>query len=312
MDILFTLLASSAALLHSTLVAATPLLLAALGETFVQRAGVINIGLEGLLLCGAFAGMVGSYATGFPLLGLLLGGISGLVLALLFSFVTIHLGADQIIAGVSVNLFAAGLTGVLYRSIFGVTGQALIVPTLMPLSLPFLSHLPFIGPALFQHTFLVYIVIMLVPLFSFLLFSTRGGLQIQAVGEHPQAAETLGISVLKVRLFVLLLEGVLAGCAGGYLSLAYSNTFIEGMSAGRGFIALAIVIFGRWRPGGVLAAALFFGGATALQFHLQALGSALPYQFILMLPYVLTLLALAVTSAKFSAPTALGEPYTRG
>jgi simple sugar transport system permease protein len=311
MDSFFALLSNSDALLHSTLVAATPLLLAALGETLAERAGVINIGLEGILLCGALAGMVGSYLTGSPAVGMLFGGISGMVIALLFAFVTVGLGANQIVAGVAINLLATGLTGVLYRGIFGVTGQALIVTTFTALALPGLSNLPFFGAALFRHTFLVYLAVLLVPLLSFFLFRTRGGLQLQAVGEHPQAAETLGISVLKIRTLVLLIEGLLGGIAGSYLSLAYANTFIEGMSAGRGFIALAIVIFGRWRPSGVLAAALFFGGATALQFHLQALGSVLPYQFILMLPYILTLLALAFTAAKLPAPAALGETYTR-
>lgn len=311
MDFLLAILSNTDALLHSTLIAATPLLLAALGETLAERAGVINIGLEGLLLMGAFAGMVGSYMTGDPVIGILLGGLSGVMLAMLFAFVTVGLGANQIVAGVSINLLAAGLTGVLYRGIFSVTGQALIVTTFSAISVPLLSDLPFLGPVLFQHTPLVYVALLLTPLFSYLLFQTRGGLQLQAVGEHPQAAETLGISVTKVRTLALLIEGLLGGIAGSYLSLAYSNTFIEGMSAGRGFIALAIVIFGRWRPSGILAAALFFGGATSLQFHLQALGSALPYQFVLMLPYVLTLLALAFTGAKLTAPAALGEAYHR-
>jgi ABC-type uncharacterized transport system permease subunit len=309
MDI-FSLLLSSSALLHSTLIAATPLLLAALGETLTQRAGIINIGLEGILLCGAFAGMIGSYFTGSPLIGLILGGISGVLLSMLFAFVTVGLAANQIVSGVSINLLATGLTGVLYRSVFGVTGQALIVTTFPSLSIPFLSNLPFFGPVFFQHTFLVYLSIFLVFFFNFFLFHTRGGLQVQAVGEHPQAAETLGISVLWTRTSMLVIEGFLGGIAGSYLSLAYANTFIEGMSAGRGFIALAIVIFGRWKPSGVLIAALFFGGATASQFHLQALGSTLPYQFVLMLPYICTLLALAFSGTKLSAPASLGEAYS--
>lgn len=311
MDFFLALLFNSDAILHSTLVAATPLLLAALGETLVQRAGVINIGLEGLILCGAFAGMVGSYWTGSPLIGLILGAFSGAVLSTIFALLIVGLGANQIVAGIGINLFAVGLTGVLYRGIFGVTGQALIVTTLEPVIPQGLGDLPFLGHILFQHTPLVYVSLLLVPLSSFFLFHTRGGLQLQAVGEHPQAAETLGISVSQTRTLSLLVEGLLAGLAGSYLSLAYSNTFIEGMSAGRGFIALAIVIFGRWYPAGVLAAALFFGGATALQFHLQALGSTLPYQFVLMLPYILTLLALAFTGMKLTAPSALGEPYSR-
>lgn len=298
MDFLLALLTNSDAIIHSTFVAATPLLLAALGETVVERAGVINIGLEGVLLMGAFAGMIGCYFTGSPLVGILLGGISGLLLTLLFAGLTVGCNADEIVVGVSINLLAVGLTGVLYRGVFGVTGQALTVTTFDPLSLPLLSSIPFLGPALFQHTLLVYLAVLLVPFLSFLLFHTRVGLQLQAVGEHPQAAETLGISVAWVRTTALSIAGVLGGIAGSYLSLAYANTFIENMSAGRGFIALAIVIFGRWRPGGVLAGSLLFGAATALQFHLQALGLAVPYQLMLMLPYLLTLLALILVGAK--------------
>ena len=311
MDFLSALLASSGALLHSTFVAATPLLLAALGEVVVERAGVINIGLEGILLAGAFAGMAGSYCSGSPSIGLVLGGLSGIVLALLFAWLTIGLGADQIVVGISLNLLAVGLTGVLYRGLFGVTGQALTVTTFPTLSLPLVGDAPFIGPVLFQHTALVYLALFLVPVLGFFLSHTRAGLQLQAVGEHPQAAETLGISVAWLRSSALVVEGILGGIAGSYLSLAYSNTFIEGMSAGRGFIALAIVIFGRWRPAGVLVGALFFGAATALQFHLQALGSAVPYQFILMLPYVLTLLTLALAGTRIAPPSALGQAYKR-
>jgi ABC-type uncharacterized transport system permease subunit len=311
MDVLLTLLTSSDALLHSTLVATTPLLLAALGETLAERSGVINIGLEGIILTGAFAGMVGSYFSGSPVLGLLLGGGGGALLALLFAWLTVGLGADQIIVGVSANLLAIGLTGVLYRGLFGVTGQALMVSTFPLLSFPFLGSVPFFGPALFQHTALVYLALLLVPALGFFLSYTRAGLQLQAVGEYPQAAETLGISVAWTRSSALLVEGILGGIAGSYLSLAYSNTFIEGMSAGRGFIALAIVIFGRWRPTGVLGGALFFGAATALQFHIQALGSAIPYQFILILPYGLTLLALAFAGTRISPPLALGQAYKR-
>ena len=307
----FNLLSTIGAILHSTLVAATPLLLAALGATFSQRAGVINIGLEGLLLGGAFAGVIGSYWTGSPLIGVLCGASSGLCLSLIFAFLCVKLGANQIVTGVGVNLFAVGLTGVLYRGLFGVTGQALVVETFSPIVLPGLQNLPFGGYVFFQHTIIVYIAFLLVPLFHFLLFHTRGGLQLRAVGEHPHAAETLGISVLRIRVSALLLEGILAGVAGSYLSLAYSNTFIEGMSAGRGFIALAVVIFGHWSPIGVLVAALFFGGATALQFQLQALGSTLPYQIMLMLPYLLTLVALASAGTKFMTPAALGQEYRR-
>jgi simple sugar transport system permease protein len=309
MDALFFFLSNSSALLHSTLIATTPLLLAALGETLVERAGVINIGLEGIILMGAFAGMVACHFSESPFIGLVAGAGSGMILALLFAAFAIGRNADQIVVGVSLNLFAVGLTGVLYRGIFGVTGQALQVNTFTPIAIPVLAQIPFLGPAVFRHTVLVYIAIVLVPMFAVFLFRVRAGLQLQAVGEHPLAAETLGIPVRSVRVFALAVEGLLGGIAGSYLSLAYANTFIEGMSAGRGFIALAIVIFGRWHPLGVLWGALFFGAATALQFHLQALGLAIPYQFVLMLPYVLTLSALVFLGTQKAAPAALGRPY---
>lgn len=309
--LLSSLLSQTDALLHATLVAATPLLLAALSETVVQRTGVINIGLEGILLVGAFAGAAGAYFTNSVIVGLGLGSLSGISFALLYALLTQGFQSDQIVVGISLNLLAVGLTGTLYRGLFGVTGQAIIVPTVPTVPLPLLHTLPIIGPGLFQHTALVYLALLLVPLAHVLLFHTGTGLQIHAVGEYPHAAETLGISVIRIRTIALIVEGLLGGLAGAYLSLAYANTFIEGMSAGRGFIALAIVIFGRWRPLGTCAGALFFGAATALQFHLQALGLSMPYQFILMLPYLLTLLALAFSGTRLSPPAALGQPYRR-
>jgi simple sugar transport system permease protein len=307
----FSLLSQTDALLHATVVASTPLLLGALGETAVQRTGVINIGLEGILLLGAFAGAAGAYLTNSATVGLLLGSLSGVACVLLFALLTQCFQADQIVVGISTNLLALGLTSTFYRGLFGVTGQAITVPTVQPVPLPFLHTLPVIGPGLFHHTVLVYLAMLLVPLTHFFFFHTRAGLQAQAVGEYPQAAETLGIPVILVRTSALVFEGLLGGLAGAYLSLAYANTFIEGMSAGRGFIALALVIFGRWHPLGVLGGALFFGAATALQFHLQAVGFTIPYQFILMLPYVFTLLALALSGTHLSPPAALGQPYRR-
>jgi ABC-type uncharacterized transport system permease subunit len=310
-DLFFNLLTKSDVLLHATLVAATPLVLGALGELVVQRAGVINIGIEGILLAGAFAGFTGSYMTNSSAIGLLLGGLSGALLALLFALLAVGCNADQIVVGISTNLLALGLTGVFYRGLFGITGQALTIATMPTWEVPLLHATPIIGFGLFQHTVLVYVAVLLVPCAHFFLLHTRAGLQLHAVGEHPQAAETLGISVAWVRVLALLCEGALGGIAGAYLSLAYSNTFIEGMSAGRGFIALAIVIFGRWRPVGVFLAALFFGAATALQFHLQASGAAIPYQFVLMLPYILTLGALSLVGTHIAPPSALGQSYKR-
>jgi ABC-type uncharacterized transport system permease subunit len=293
-------------ILQSTVTMALPLLLAALGELLAERAGIINIGLEGLMLTGAFAAMALTYFTGAPLVGLLGAWACGLLLALLFAYVVITHGANQIVVGTALNLLAAGLTGVAYRATFGVTGTALTVTGFAPLEIPLLSSVPIVGPSFFSLTFLGYAAFLLVPLAWFGLQRTMPGLKLRMVGENPAAAAAQGVAVRRTQLLALLGCGVLAATAGAYLALAYAHTFVEGMSAGRGFIALAIVIFGRWSPWGVLNAALLFGLATALQFHVQALGLPIPYQFPLMLPYVLTLMALAGYAGTAKAPAALG------
>jgi simple sugar transport system permease protein len=295
-------------LLHSTVTMAVPLLLAALGELLAERAGVINIGLEGFLLTGAFAAMATTYYTATPLLGLLAAWVAGLLLALLFAYVVVAHSANQIVVGTALNLFAVGVTGVAYRALFGVTGAALTVAGFAALPLPFLSSLPVIGPAFCSQTILGYLAFALVPVIAFGLYRTIPGLKLRMVGENAAAAAAQGVAVRFTQCLALLGCGVLAATAGAYLAVAYAHTFVEGMSAGRGFIALAIVIFGRWSAWGVLGASLLFGLATALQFHVQALGWRIPYQFLLMLPYVLTLLALAGYGGRTKAPAALGVP----
>lgn len=288
-----------------------PLLTTSIGEVFTERAGVINIGLEGMMLAGALGGMLGAYFTGSAWLGLALGMGSGLALAAVFSVVAVHLGADQVVTGAAVNLFALGITGVLYRRIFGVTGTALTVQTFEPVTLPGVARIPVAGEMLSGHPAPVYLAFALVPAATWLLFSTSLGLTIRAVGEYPKAADTAGIPIHRVRHACVLASGLLAGAAGAYLSLAHANTFTEGMSAGRGFIALAIVIFGRWHPVGAMGAALLFGLANAVQFQFQAIGLAIPYPFFLMLPYVLTLAVLVVFAGHARPPAALAQPYER-
>lgn len=299
-------------LLQSTVTMAVPLLLAALGELLAERGGVINIGLEGMLLTGAFAAMAVTYSSGSSALGLLAAWGAGVVLAGLFAYVVVVHSGNQVVVGTALNLLALGVTGVAYRAIFGVTGAALTVSGVAKLPIPLLSALPVVGPALFEQTALGYLAFALVPLLGFGLFRTIPGLKLRMVGENPGAAAAQGVAVRFTQLIALLGCGVLAATAGAYLSVAYARTFVEGMSAGRGFIALAIVIFGRWSPWGILGAALLFGLATALQFHVQALGLRIPYQFLLMLPYVLTLLVLAGYGGKTRAPAALGVPLEEG
>ncbi|MFI5394729.1 MAG: ABC transporter permease [Candidatus Binatia bacterium] len=295
-------------LLQSTVTMAVPLLLAALGELLAERAGVINIGLEGMLLTGAFAAMTATYFSAMPLLGLVAAWFCGLLLAVLFAYVVVVHSANQIVVGTALNLLALGITGVAYRAIFGITGAALTVTGFSPVALPFLSSLPVLGPSFFSQTVLGYFAFALVPLVSLGLYQTIPGLKLRMVGENPGAAAAQGLSVRLTQFLALSGCGLLAGTAGAYLAIAYAHTFVEGMSAGRGFIALAIVIFGRWSAWGIGGAALLFGLATALQFHVQALGLPIPYQFPLMLPYALTLLVLAGYAGKTTAPAALGVP----
>jgi simple sugar transport system permease protein len=291
-------------LLASTLALAASLLLAALGELLHERAGIVNIGIEGLMLIGALAGMVGCHLTQSPLVGLAAACGASLMAGGVFAFWVIRLDTNQIVAGAALNILALGVTGVAYRAIFGVTGAALAVPTFEPFGFGGDGALT----APLRQNVLVYAAMLLVPLTWLVLFRTRLGLRLRAVGESPEIAASLGLPVDRLRWGAVLAGSVLAGSGGAYLSLAYSNTFAEGMSAGRGFIALAIVVFGRWHPAGILAGALLFGVATAAQFDLQARGVAVSYHLVLMLPYVLTLVVLAAASRGATAPEALGRP----
>lgn len=284
----------------------TPLALAALGETVVERAGVINIGLEGIVLAGAFGGLV---AAGAGLAAGFAGAVAaGVLVAALFALFAVTMRADQIITGVAVNLLVVGLTGALYRGIYGATGAALTIPTTGSTPIPLLSRIPVVGSALFDQAAPTYAVYLVAPLLAWWLYRTRSGLALRAAGERPEAARAAGVSPSRVRWLAILLGGALGGIGGGVLVLSQAGTFAEGMSAGRGFIAIAIVALGRWHPLWVLTAALLFGAASALQFLFQAMGWALPYQLFLALPYVLTLLALAgLAGRRAVAPAALGR-----
>jgi len=295
-------------LLQSTVTMAVPLLLAALGELVAERGGIINVGLEGMILTGAFVSLVVTNASGSPSLGLIAAWSAGMLLAALFAYVVVVHSANQVVVGTALNLLAIGCTGVGYRAVFGVTGTALTVTGFSPVAIPVLASLPVLGAPLFAQSVLGYLAFLLVPVAAYGLSKTMPGLKLRMVGENPGAAAAQGVAVRFTQTLALLGCGVLAATAGTYLAVAYAHTFVEGMSAGRGFIALAIVIFGRWSPWGILGAALLFGLATALQFHVQALGLRVPYQFLLMAPYVLTLLVLAGYAGTTHAPAALGVP----
>lgn len=288
---------------------AVPLLIAAVGECLAERSGVLNLSVEGSMIAGALASALAASSTGEAWVGMAAGAAAGALLALLFALFALGLAVDMIISGVAVNIAAFGLTGALYRGYFGPEGARLTLPTFSPLPLGSLASIPLVGGALFRQAAPAYVGFLLVPLLWWFFFRTGWGLRLRAAGEAPTAAEAQGVPVLRLRTLAVVAGGALAGYAGAFLVVAHAGTFAEGMTAGRGFIALAVVALGRWHPFGVLAAALFFGGAGALQFLFQALGVALPYQVFLMLPYVLTLLALAGGAGRSLPPAALGLPY---
>ncbi len=294
------------AFLDATVRTATPLAFAALGETIAERAGVINVGLEGIIISGCFGAVVGAQA-GSVSAGLLAGMLAGLAAALVFALFVVWLRTDQIITGTALTLGALGLTGTLYRAVFGTTGAALTIPTLSPVAIPGLASIPLVGPALFRQPVLTYALYAFVALAWWITSRTHAGLALRAVGEVPEAAEAAGIDPQRVQAVAVLVSGALGGLAGAALVLAQVGTFAEGMSAGRGFIAIAVVALGRWQAIGVALAALLFGGATALQYLFQSTGTQLPYQLFLALPYVLTLIVLAAGTARVRPPAALGR-----
>jgi simple sugar transport system permease protein len=282
------------------------LLLAATGETVTQRSGILNLGLEGMMLSGALAATLGATASG-PWTGVALAILAGMILAGVFALVTIGARADQVIAGTAITLGAVGLTGTIYRQAYGAAGAGLDLPTLAPIPIPILSTVPVLGPALFSQPAPTYLGLLAVPAMWWLLFRTRIGLALRATGESAAVARASGAPTRLIRAIAVITGGGFAGLAGATLVLAQVGTFAEKMTAGRGYVAIAIVVLGRWHPVGVAVAALAFGAAMALQFLFQTLGLETPYQLFLMLPYALALLALAGVVGRVRAPGDLGR-----
>jgi simple sugar transport system permease protein len=290
---------------------ATPIIYASVGEAITERAGVLNIGLEGVMLIGAFAGYAAAYETGSLLAGLLAAILSGALSGLIFAFFTITIKANQIVVGAAFNMIGLGLTGFLYRSLFSVGRDSLGLETLQAIDIPWLSSLPFVGEVLFKHNVMVYATLLLVPLATFLLDRTAFGLSIRAVGDHPKAADTVGVNVVRTRYISVIIGTALAALGGSFLVLAYADQFVEGIVSGRGFIALAVVVFGGWRPWGAFWTALLFGVFYALQLRIQTMeGVTIPYQFLQALPYLATIVAMITFSRlRGRAPKTLGVPY---
>jgi ABC-type uncharacterized transport system permease subunit len=298
------------ALFASMLRFATPLIFAAMGGMFSERSGVTNIGLEGMMLIGAFFGILGADKLGHWWLGLLVAIAAGGTMALLHAVLSIHLRADQIIGGTAINFLALGLTGYLYIDVYGQQGTPPDISTIPEVTLGFLDGIPFFGAVLGQMNLMIWVAIALIPLAWVVLFKTPLGLRIRAVGEHPKAADTVGISVYRIRYGAVVLSGMLAACGGAYLSIGFVDSFNENMTAGRGFIALAAVIFGNWRPFGAAAACLLFGFSSALAQRLPEYSESAAVLF-QALPYVLTLVAVAGVIGRSIPPAAVGRPYKK-
>ncbi|MFR1710287.1 MAG: ABC transporter permease [Clostridium sp.] len=304
--------ASIIALIPSTLRIATPLIFTALGGMFSERSGVVNIGLEGMMTIGAFFAVYGTHITGNPGMGIIFAIVAGGLLAFLHAFLSIHLKADQVISGTAINLFATALSSFLIYILFGGKGGQTDLVTLLPYNLPeFITNIPVLGKILSGLNWFVVLAIILVFVSHFVLYKTSIGLRIRSVGEHPKAADTLGINVYLVRYLCVILSGMLAGLGGAALSIGITPIYREGMIAGRGFIALAAVIFGNWTPIGSFGACLLFAFGESFQIFAQGLGWSLPSEVFTIIPYLLTMLALAGFVGKTSAPAASGEAYEK-
>ena len=299
-------------LLGGALALATPLIFGALGGVIGERAGVVNIAIEAQLLAGAFSAAVASSLAGSPWAGLIAAMVAGMLVALVLGVFTITYYVEQVIVGVVLNVLVIGLTTFLFRQVLAPNTETLNSPeTFNTIAIPLLSEIPVIGPILFRQSFIVYLMYGVVALVWFGLYRTRWGLRLRAVGEHPQAADTVGIKVQATRYRALLLAGAVAGMGGAFYTLVSVPRFNQEMTAGAGFIALAAVIFGQWDPIKATLAALLFGFATNLQGVLSVIGSPVPSQFMLMLPYVVTIFAVAGLVGRSRPPAADGVPYIK-
>lgn len=296
-------------LLASLMVAATPIILAAIGELVVEKSGVLNLGVEGMMITGAICGFAIAVQTGSPIVGFIGAAVGGAALSLIFGFLTQYLMSNQVATGLALTLFGLGLSSLLGQGYIGIKP-----PQTQKLDFGPLSDIPGIGPVLFNHDAMVYVALVLVVATWAVLKFTRAGLVLKAVGENHDAAHALGYKVIRIRILAIMFGGAMAGMGGAYLSLIRVPQWTEGMTAGAGWIALAIVVFGSWRPIRVLLGAYLFGGVTVLQLNLQAAGLAIPVEYLSMSPYLITIAVLVIMSsgksrAALAAPASLGQPF---
>lgn len=297
------------AILLTVITAATPLVLAAIGELVTERAGVLNLGVEGMMIMGAVLAFAATQATGSPYVGILAGIAGGALFSLLFGFLTLTLVANQVATGLALTILGLGLSGQIGEAYVGMSGTKL-----PPIVFPVLSDIPFIGPLLFKQDLIFYMSIALVAGVNWFLFKSRAGLKIRAIGDNHASAHALGIGVIRTRYLAVLFGGACAGLAGAQLSLVYTPQWVENMSAGRGWIALALVVFASWRPWRVLAGGYLFGAVSISQLHAQALGLGIPSQFLSALPYAATVVVLVLISHNrrmtlINTPASLGKPF---
>ena len=290
-------------LLASLMVAATPILLAAIGELVVERAGVLNLGVEGMMITGAVCGFVVAVATGSPWLGFIGAAIGGALISLIFGFLTQILLSNQVATGLALTLFGLGLSALMGQGYIGIKA-----PSFPDWHIPLLGDIPVLGPIVFQHDPMVYLGLLIVAVVWAFLKYSRAGLILRAVGENHEAAHALGYHVVRVRIMAIMFGGACAGLGGAYLSLVRVPQWTEGMTAGAGWIALAIVVFASWRPGRLLLGAYLFGGVTVLQLNLQAAGAAIAVEYLSMAPYLATIAVLVIMRAG-RAPGSLGQSF---
>jgi simple sugar transport system permease protein len=296
-------------ILTSAVRLATPYLYASIGETFAQSSGVVNLGVDGIMLISAFSAFYVVLNTGSPVLGLLAAILTGLVMGLLMSLISVTLKAEQGISGIGLYMFGLGLSSLLFNVLVGTVKT---VEGFRQIKIPYLGDIPILGEVLFNHSLLVYGAFLLVPIAWWVLEKTSWGLKVKSVGQNPAAADSLGVSVDRVRYFSVCIGAMLAGVAGASLSISLLNLFQDNLTAGMGFIAVALVYFGGWKPVGILGGAMLFSTVNAFQLWMQVLGVDIPSDVAIMLPYLLTIAALAITVNRTRSPAALNKPFERG
>ncbi len=304
-----SVLATVVAILAAAIRLATPYLYASIGEMFAQRSGVLNLGVDGIMLVGAFAAFYGTLMTGSLWVGVVVAVLAGLAMGMLMSVISVTLKAEQGISGIGLSLFGLGLSSLLFKTLVGTVKT---VDGFRPIRVPVLSDVPYLGDIFFSQSLPVYVAFLLVQVSWYVLERTPWGLRVRAVGQNPAAADTLGVNVDLTRYLCVCLGAMLAGLAGASLSIALVNLFQENLTAGAGYIAVALVYFGGWRPVGILLGALLFSTVTAIQLRMQVLGIQIPSDFAVMLPYVLTIVALTFSANRARQPAALNQPFERG